>query len=192
MCGCQPACGQLWGNGAPGGRGGAAVLPLPHLRLSSEEPSRACCGCRRQKGAAPATQEGRRQRTGQWAGWGALSPVLEGSREGMGVCHLDCGYLMPGRKLACWFPSTGSEEDGIETDEECKAQGGSDGSRAHSGWWKAGIRLGWALLLLSRHWASNTILGLVGTRLLMAAHLCWTSGEKEEGRGERERESSLV
>ena len=52
-----------------------------------------------------------------------MSPVLEGSREGMGVCHLDWCYLTPGRELACWVPSTGSEEGGIETDEERKGPG---------------------------------------------------------------------
>lgn len=55
---------------------------------------------------------------GQWAGCGALPPVLGGSREAMGVRHLDWGCLTPGRELARWVPSTGSGEGGIETDGE--------------------------------------------------------------------------
>lgn len=34
------------------------------------------------------------------------------------MCKLDWGCLTPGRELARWVPSTGSEEGGIETDEE--------------------------------------------------------------------------
>ena len=99
------------------------------------------------------------------------------------ACHLDWGYPSPGRELARWVLSAGSEEGGIEMDKERQAQGGSDGSRAPSGQWKAGIRLGWASLPPSRHWAPNTVLGLVGKWLLMAQHSAGLLGRRRKGEG---------
>lgn len=168
-------------------KGEGGLLLLPHLHSSSEEPLGPIVAARDKRMLLlPLRKAGVKERAvGRMRGPAPSPGRLKG---GNGCVSPRLGLLSRQAGAGSLGPSTGSEEGGIETDEERTAQGSSDRSRAHSGWWKAGSDLGGPRFSFHITRASKAISRLVGRAgFWMAAPLLdfWGEGGRKRGKGER-------